>query len=106
MHLSKFSLNIQYEKGLLKTKADSLFCLRSLGKTTVPADADIPTNPLHSIVKHTERNSIDKPDAYFALITDAASSFVSITSDEIRLLQNDDDSCRTIRARLGERKRV
>lgn len=48
MRLSKFELDVRYKNSLLNMHADALSCLRSLGETTVPVDAEILTCPFHS----------------------------------------------------------
>lgn len=94
------------KKGLFNVQVDALSCLRSLGKITVPVYADIPTYPLYSDDKPTNRNSMDNLDVNLSLTIDSSLSFVSIALDEIRLPQDTDGFCRTIGARLGKGERV
>lgn len=88
------------------TQGDAFFHLRSLEKTTVTANVDIPTYPFHSDFVYINRDGINDLNVYLALNTNFSPSFVPFTSDEIRLLEDNDGIFRKICAHLGKVKRV
>lgn len=83
-----------------------MFYLHSVGEANVTVDADIPTHPLHSDA--TSDNLVSKNDLYtnLALPADTSPLFVLISSDVIRLSQNDEGICRWICSRIEKGQRV
>lgn len=79
MRLRKFDFDVRYNEGLLNTRAVTPSRLRSLKETTVPADADIPTYPLHSDATPSSRDGTDDLDADQPSTADTTPLFLSIT---------------------------
>lgn len=80
--------------------------LRSLDKTAFSADVDIHTYTIHFNVTATNRDGKDDLDAYLALTSVTSPSFLSITSDYVRLSRNDDDFSRSISAHVWDAERI
>lgn len=93
MRLSKFDFKVWYNKRLLNTQADVLSCVRLIEETTVPVDADVSTYPLHRYVTSTNCDGKNDFDVNLAMTTNTSPSFVSISSGEIHMSQNDNDFC-------------
>lgn len=85
--LYEFDFDVRYKKCHLNTQADDLSRLRSLGVTIV-------------------RDGMEDFNGELALTTGTSPSFISITTEEISLSQDQNEFCCTIRACLGEEERV
>lgn len=79
-------------------------CLCSMKKAIVPIDANFSAYRLSRNFTPTCRRGTDDLDGKPTLNTYTSPSFFSITSDKIRLSQNDNDFCCTICGRLGKGK--
>lgn len=100
MRLNEVDFYVRYKKDPFNTQADALSRLPLLKKAIGPVDADILTHPLCPNATPNRKDGKHDVNEDLALTTDTSFVTRSITLDETRLLQDDDELYRTKRARF------